>query len=65
MATSVSKTELKAHALELLRGIQATGQPLVVTGRGRRAGSNPVIVLDTHRARSCNRIVQSVTTRSL
>lgn len=35
MATSVSKTELKAHALELLRGIQATGQPLVVTDHGK------------------------------
>ncbi len=35
MATNVSKTELKTHALELLRGIQATGQPLIVTDRGK------------------------------
>ena len=35
MTTAVSKTELKARALELFREIQATGQPLILTERGK------------------------------
>ncbi len=31
----VSKTYFKAHALELLRRVEATGEPLVLTHRGR------------------------------
>ena len=31
----VSKSHFKAHALELFREIEATGQPLVVTDHGR------------------------------
>ncbi len=31
----VSKTEFKAHALEILRDIERTGEPQVITDRGR------------------------------
>jgi antitoxin (DNA-binding transcriptional repressor) of toxin-antitoxin stability system len=31
----ISKTEFKAHALEVLREIEQTGQPRIVTDRGR------------------------------
>ncbi len=31
----MSKTELKAHALEVFREIERTGEPLIVTDRGK------------------------------
>lgn len=34
MATSVSKSRFKAHALELFRQVEQTGQPLIITDRG-------------------------------
>ena len=33
----VSKSQFKAHALELVRQIEASGEPLVVTDHGRPA----------------------------
>ena len=35
VATKVSKSHFKAHALELLRRVEATGEPLIITDRGR------------------------------
>jgi len=35
MVTKVSKSHFKAHALELLRRVEATGEPLIITDRGR------------------------------
>lgn len=32
----VSKSQFKAHALELFRRVEATGEPIVVTDRGER-----------------------------
>jgi len=31
----ISKTEFKAHALEILRNIEQSGQPRTITDRGR------------------------------
>jgi antitoxin (DNA-binding transcriptional repressor) of toxin-antitoxin stability system len=31
----ISKTEFKAHALEVLRDIERSGQPRIITDRGR------------------------------
>ena len=31
----ISKTEFKAHALEVLRDIEKSGQPRIITDRGR------------------------------
>lgn len=31
----ISKTEFKAHALEVLRNIEQSGQPRIITDRGR------------------------------
>jgi antitoxin (DNA-binding transcriptional repressor) of toxin-antitoxin stability system len=31
----ISKTEFKAHALEVLREIEQSGQPRIITDRGR------------------------------
>ncbi len=31
----ISKTEFKAHALEVLRDIEQSGQPRVITNRGK------------------------------
>lgn len=31
----ISKTEFKAHALEVLRDIEHSGQPRIITDRGR------------------------------
>jgi prevent-host-death family protein len=31
----ISKSKFKAHALELFRDVERTGQPLVITDRGR------------------------------
>ncbi|MDY6982854.1 MAG: type II toxin-antitoxin system Phd/YefM family antitoxin [Pseudomonadota bacterium] len=33
----MSKTEFKAHALEVFREIEASGEPVVITDRGRPA----------------------------
>lgn len=33
----VSKSEFKARALELMRQVESTGEPLIVTDRGRPA----------------------------
>ncbi|MFN4072838.1 MAG: type II toxin-antitoxin system Phd/YefM family antitoxin [Thermus sp.] len=40
----VSKSYFKAHALELLRQVEATGEPLILTDRGR-----PVLVIQPYR----------------
>lgn len=32
---TVSKSQFKAHALELLRRVEASGEPLIVTDHGR------------------------------
>lgn len=34
MTTTVSKSRFKAHALELFREVERTGQPIVITDRG-------------------------------
>ena len=34
MASSVSKSRFKAHALELFREIERTGQPIIITDHG-------------------------------
>lgn len=41
--TQVSKTAFKARALELFRQVQATGEPMVITDRGR-----PVLRLEPY-----------------
>lgn len=33
----ISKSGFKAHALEILRGVEKTGQPVIITDRGRQA----------------------------
>lgn len=35
MTASISKSQLKARALELMREVERTGKPLVITDRGR------------------------------
>ena len=40
----VSKSYFKAHALELLRRVEATGEPLILSDRGR-----PVLELRPYR----------------
>jgi prevent-host-death family protein len=35
MVMKVSKSYFKAHALELLRRVEATGEPLIITNRRR------------------------------
>ena len=35
MSTTVSKSRFKAHALELLRRVERTGQEIIITDRGR------------------------------
>jgi prevent-host-death family protein len=35
MSTRVSKSQFKARALEYLRQVEETGEPLIVTHRGR------------------------------
>ena len=35
MSTTVSKARLKVHLLEVLRDVERTGDPLIVTDRGR------------------------------
>jgi prevent-host-death family protein len=44
MPNSVSKSRFKAHALELFRQVERTGQPLIITDRGR-----PVLKLTPYR----------------
>lgn len=44
MPTSVSKSRFKAHALELFRQVERTGQPIVITDRG-----TPVLKLMPYR----------------
>lgn len=34
METEISKSRFKAHALEIFRRVEATGQPVVVTDHG-------------------------------
>jgi prevent-host-death family protein len=43
-ASSVSKSRFKAHALELFRQVERTGQPLIITDRG-----TPVLKLSPYR----------------
>ncbi|TFU14030.1 type II toxin-antitoxin system Phd/YefM family antitoxin [Thermus tengchongensis] len=35
LVMKVSKTHFKAHALELLRRVETTGEPLLITHRGK------------------------------
>lgn len=35
--SEVSKSGFKAHALEILREVEKTGQPVIITDRGRQA----------------------------
>ena len=35
MATSVSKSRFKAHALEFFRQVELSGKPLIITDRGK------------------------------
>lgn len=44
MPISVSKSRFKAHALELFRQVERTGQPIVITDRG-----TPVLKLVPYR----------------
>ena len=44
MPNSVSKSRFKAHALELFRQVERTGQPLIITDRG-----TPVLKLTPYR----------------
>lgn len=37
MKTEISKTRFKAHALKIFRRLERTGEPLIVTDRGRPA----------------------------
>ena len=37
METEVSKSKFKAHALEIFRKVEATGEPVVVTDHGQPA----------------------------
>ena len=34
MQTEISKSQFKAHALELFRQVEASGQPLIITDHG-------------------------------
>jgi prevent-host-death family protein len=43
-ASSVSKSRFKAHALELFRQVERTGQPLIITDRG-----TPVLKISPYR----------------
>jgi antitoxin (DNA-binding transcriptional repressor) of toxin-antitoxin stability system len=47
METEVSKSEFKAKALEILRRVEATGEPVLVTDHGK-----PTIEVRRHRALS-------------
>ncbi len=42
-SNAVSKSAFKAHALEILRRVQATGEPVIITDRGR-----PVLRLEPY-----------------
>jgi prevent-host-death family protein len=44
MATRVSKSRFKAHALELFREVERTGKPIIITDRGK-----PVLKLSPYR----------------
>ncbi len=35
--SEISKSRFKAHALEILREIEHSGQPVIITDRGRQA----------------------------
>ncbi len=37
METEVSKSRFKAHALEIFRRVEATGEPVIVTDHGQPA----------------------------
>ncbi len=45
---TVSKSALKARILEYLRRVEASGEPLIVTDRGR-----PVLKVVPYRERTC------------
>lgn len=44
MASTVSKSRFKAHALELFRQVERTGKPIIITDRG-----TPVLTLAPYR----------------
>jgi prevent-host-death family protein len=45
MSTSVSKSHFKAHALELFRQVERTGEPIIITDHG-----TPVLKVSPYRA---------------
>lgn len=45
METEVSKSQFKAKALEILRRVEATGEPVLITDHGK-----PTIEVRRHRA---------------
>lgn len=47
MPTHVSKSSFKAHALELFRQVERTGEPIVITHHGK-----PVLTLTPYRVDS-------------
>ena len=47
METEVSKSQFKAKALEILRRVEATGEPVLVTDHGK-----PTIEVRRHRSRA-------------
>lgn len=46
LVMKVSKSYFKAHALELLRRVEATGEPLILSDRGR-----PVLEIRPYRGK--------------
>lgn len=44
MGKSVSKSRFKAHALELFREVERTGQPIIITDKG-----TPVLQISPYR----------------
>ena len=52
LVMKVSKSYFKAHALELLRRVEATGEPLILTDRGR-----PVLEVRPYREVDCRVLV--------
>ncbi len=53
METQVTKSQFKAKALELLRKIERTGEPMVVTDHGK-----PAIEVRPYRARGRDPLVR-------
>jgi prevent-host-death family protein len=56
MKSTISKTEFKAKALEVLRAVEQTGQPILITDRGK-----PTVEIRPYRAdgRSAKEILKN------